>query len=401
MWYYLFHHVRVRTNQKPHDVTMWLLAWVGCRFRREGRNRLFSEVVGGDRHMSYNYNSSSFEVQPLLDLKPIESEATARRVRASGGMAARAADPLTPYHISAQSKITPVVRTDEERFSPPKMVPGVAGSVSIWVDGSIMQAKSPRVFVRGRKGVYKRGRIVGFSNGSRRRQMRMLAKLRSDARPLFVTLTYPGEFSPNPSQWKRDLRKLEWRFRRKFPLASAIWRLEPQKRLAPHYHLLVYGVVFCDEVGQWFRRSWYECVASGDGRHLAYGVDIQPIRSARGVRSYVSKYIAKKTVPADVDEDDPEYVDWSSVGRWWGVWCSENLPWSEVITAVGLLVGQSVKLQRAMRRFLKSRGVHVSGVLPGLTMFTEAPRQWFAALDGLMGGHYDSGGSFLHLEGFT
>lgn len=351
--------------------------------------------------MSYDYNTSSYLVQPLLDEKPIEPCPSPRKARASGGNAARGETVLTPYHISAQLKKSPVIRSNEDRFSPPKMVPGVAGSVSVWVDGSLIQTRAPKAFVRGRKGVYKRGRICGFTGGSRRRLMRNIAKLRSDARPLFITLTYPGEFSPSPGQWKRDLRKLEWRFRRKFPLAAVIWRLEPQKRLAPHYHLLVYGVTSSDEVIRWFHRAWYECVASGDERHLVYGVDIQSIRSSRGVRSYVSKYIAKRTVAPAIDEDDSDYVDWSFVGRWWGMWCGDKLPWSEVITAAGLLVSQSAMLLRTMRRFLKSRGVKVSGVLPGLTMFTEAPRQWFAALDGLIGGVYDSGGSFLHLEGFT
>lgn len=350
----------------------------------------------------YNYSISSYEVQPLLDLVPIDPPAATPKDRVPFGLSAGGAEnPLTTYHIRAQSIDPPVLRSHDERFSPPQMKPGAAGTVSVWVDGSLIQAKSPKPFVRGRKGVYKRGPITGFTGGSRRRCRRTLAKLRSDARPLFVTLTYPGEFSVDPAQWKRDLRKFEWRFRRKFPGAAVVWRLEPQQRLAPHYHLLVYGLSISDELVSWFKRSWYACVASGDERHLLYGVHVEPIRSARGVSIYVSKYIAKKHLLPATDESDPDYVDWSTVGRWWGIWCSEDLPWSEVVTAVGLLADESCRLLRAMRRFLKSRGVKVSGVLPGLTMFTEAPRQWFAALGGLVGGAYDSTGSFLHLEGFT
>lgn len=332
----------------------------------------------------YNYSTTSHEVQPLLDNEPVQvAPTTAKAVVGRRRGAAVAPVSLTPYHISSQLV-----------SSPPLIAPSGTGQFSVWVDGSLMNVKRPRQFVRGRKGLYLRGRVSGFSSSSRRRLMRRFAKLRSDARPLFLTLTYPGEFSVDSAIWKNDLDKFAMRFHRRFPGGAFVWRLEPQRRLAPHYHLLVYGVPFSGDTGLWFKEAWFGCVGSGDERHLAYGVHVEPLRSARGVRSYVSKYIAKKQTAVDVDVADPDYVDWSKVGRWWGVRFGENLPESELFSGSGLTDFQSVKLLRAMRGFLRSGGRRISGCLSGLTMFTEAPMQWLDAIDRLVGGSGGSG-SFM------
>lgn len=132
---------------------------------------------------------------------------------------------------------------------------------------------------------------------------------------LFITLTYPGEWSHDARVWKRDLDKFGKRFARKYPKAACVWKLEPQpKRKAPHYHGIVTGVRFIDR--EWLSKAWYEVVGSRDNRHRRAGTQVQLVQSHRGVISYAAKYTAKpQALPAD----------WQEPGRWWGVIGRDNL----------------------------------------------------------------------------
>lgn len=308
---------------------------------------------------------------------------------------------LTPLHIS------PLLEEfiEESNFTPPLLAPGGTGEFTIWIDGSLIRVKRPKAVIQPGKRGHLRGLIQGFSAGARRRLMRRIAELRSDARPLFVTLTYPGEFPVDYTMWKKHLDMFAKRFQRKFAGGAFIWRLEPQKRGAPHFHLLVYGVNFTGDNGRWFNFAWDAVVKSGDPLHAIYGADVQELRSSRGVRSYVGKYIAKKqTISQDTDTglsaDGRPFVDWLAVGRWWGIRFAHNLPESERYSASGLSSDSASKILRAMRRFLHSKGYKVSACLPGLTMYTEAPRQWADAIEGLGGGSYKGNGSFKSLNDY-
>ena len=95
-----------------------------------------------------------------------------------------------------------------------------------------------------------RGEVKKFSEASRRRMMDTMAKVKLDAIPKFVTLTYPDHFPMTHEQFKRDLDVLGKRILKRWPNASIIWKLEFKKRksgenigkIAPHYHLFIYGV---------------------------------------------------------------------------------------------------------------------------------------------------------------
>jgi len=132
---------------------------------------------------------------------------------------------------------------------------------------------------------------------------------------LFVTLTYPGSWAGDWQRWKTDLHNWRKRLFAKCPRAAFVWKLEPQKRGAPHFHLLVLGVPFIATA--WLSQSWYEVVGSRDERHLRAGTQVQPVRSHRGVLSYAAKYTAKR-------EQLPD--DWQGgVGRWWGMYGREHI----------------------------------------------------------------------------
>lgn len=184
-----------------------------------------------------------------------------------------------------------------------------AGTLRFFVGGSVVKLKGDPGF-GGFLGP--RGLVRGFTKASRKRMLRFLQSVDRDAvgMPLFVTLTYPGEWPGDAVRWKRDLETWLHRLRRAHPDAWAVWRLEPQKRGAPHYHLLVFKLDALPR--EWLSRTWFEVVGSGDERHLRAGTQIQRVKSWRRVIRYAAKYLAK-----DVGEL-PE--GWrAGVGRWWGV----------------------------------------------------------------------------------
>lgn len=262
------------------------------------------------------------------------------------------------------------------------------GKLEIWLDGSLIKVSKPagnRVQVGG--GL--RGDVCGFSRASRRRLMQKLAMIEQEATAFFVTLTYPGEYSLDSTQWKVHFDKWAKRLHRRFPLAGFIWRLEPQRRGAPHFHCMVYGIdVSKSELAMWASRSWYECVDSGDERHLRRGVDVRACHNSKGLRGYAGKYLAKvQTPPNQTDVDGvivAQAVDWTSVGRWWGVRYSKNLPFSKVLGSKTLGYYEAARLMKFLRRYLRGQGVRVSGSMPGMTVFVNSPRQWFANLDSLL-----------------
>jgi hypothetical protein len=214
------------------------------------------------------------------------------------------------------------------------------------VGGNLVQVVAGRRVETGRVCDWKRGKVCGLSAGSRRRLQRRLASINRDVAglPLFVTLTYPGEWSDDGRVWKRDLKAWWKRLRRRWPGASAVWRLEFQRRGAPHYHLLLFGVPSLPV--KWLARSWYEVVGSGDERHLLAGTQVQRVKSWRGVAAYASKYMAKVGGGPAVALD---------VGRVWGVLGGEHLP--VLVVDVLTTFGEFFKLRRVLRRYLARRGV--------------------------------------------
>lgn len=128
---------------------------------------------------------------------------------------------------------------------------------------------------------------------------------------MFLTLTYPGAARWNQldrEKCKRDLDAFLKRMRRAYPEGYGTWKMEPQRRGAPHFHLLVFGAPFLP-IGR-LSRMWWDVVGSREQANLANGVDIRRARSWRGVARYVSKYVAK---PIDALPEG-----WNSPGRWWG-----------------------------------------------------------------------------------
>jgi hypothetical protein len=195
-----------------------------------------------------------------------------------------------------------------------------------------------------------RGQITGFSDASRRRLLRVIAGVRRDAQlPLFITLTYP-EIFPEPSTSKRHLKTFFKRLFRAFPDCGLIWKLEPQDRGAPHYHILAWGPELADMLN-FVPFAWHEIAGGEDPKHLRWHMGllgngnvpcVSEVQSFRGVWSYASKYLGKTF----------EVAGWSKkwTGRYWGVLQKERIPFGELIQTE-VTYKQAVNVQRYQRRF--------------------------------------------------
>jgi hypothetical protein len=172
-----------------------------------------------------------------------------------------------------------------------------------------------------------RGRITTFSPASRRRLLNLVNSINKERAPLptLVTLTYPSTWPKSPRMWKEQLDNFRSRLVRRYGKIPAVWRLEYQRRGAPHFHVLIFAELKTDDLIPFVSRSWYEVVGSGDEKHLAAGTRCERVRSWRGVVSYAAKYLG---------EPERLRLDQEPPGRFWSVWYKDLLPIDLVETEI-------------------------------------------------------------------
>lgn len=257
------------------------------------------------------------------------------------------------------------------------------GKVTVWMGGSLIQAKRPYDYLRDEeRKASKRGPITGYSKKSQGNLRSLIAKTNRNAHWDFITLTYPKEFTREPAEYKRHLDVLSKRLDYHFPGACFIWKLEPQERGAPHFHILAYGALL-DHLRAFIPENWYEIVNSGDPKHLFWHLGllgnkhcVEPVRSREGVMWYASKYMGKTfKTPEDCREL------WHKIGRYWGVFNRKNLPLAPEVE-MEVTDQETITLIRYMRKYanLKSRDYK------SLKICCNAER-WFDNLDNLIKKH--------------
>lgn len=293
-----------------------------------------------------------------LDVYPLHQEYS--KSQSESSFAAAGCAGLSPAHISP-------LRCDPHFKSSPHFHSAAA---TFYAGGSLVQVKTGKIAGLRRAGGGLRGRVRGFSQASRRRLLRKIATIDQAAIPVFVTLTYPAEWSQDSGEWKRDFDRWCKRLRRRFPLAGLVWKLEAQRRGAPHFHCLVWGAE-CGQLRAWAAAAWFESVGSGDVRHLRAGTRVEMIRSWRGVRSYAAKYLGKASLAGA----------WEAPGRIWGVRYGENIPWAEAVK-LACSDWQAARLMRAMRRYAQLRGLKSH---TGLTVLVNDGSFWLARAGELLG----------------
>lgn len=244
----------------------------------------------------------------------------------------------------------------------------------------------------------KRGEIKEFSPRSRKRLLDMLNRMDPGVFDLggetvkFLTLTY-GVIWPDCETAKRHLRAFLEVIRRRWPGASGVWRLEYQKRGAPHYHLVLFGVPFV-----WFTvlRGWWERIISWDpsvenNEHVF--VRIEEIKSYKALTCYVSKYCAKMA-EKEPDGSLLDSVPYLHEGRWWGIFNKSMLPWGK-IEIMKITFGKwFFETRRAARKIYK-RLRTMKNRLVGYTLYLNQPEKFKNLLiDNYMEGSYEYSAAF-------
>jgi len=212
-------------------------------------------------------------------------------------------------------------------YNPLPRVPSQANRYFIGyaVGGSLVVLQPPTSGVN-QKGGGQRGQVKGFSRQSQKRFRDLGNSIDLDSITprcvLNITHTYPGAFPMNKAQWRRHLNCLCKRWKRRWGPCAVIWKLEFQRRGAPHWHLVAFAnhtmagalPAFC----QWLQETWHAICGAGDPDHLRWGTKVTACLRRSDVDREL-RYLAKN----DSKPKEKEVVD---TGRQWGAWHKELLP---------------------------------------------------------------------------
>jgi hypothetical protein len=164
---------------------------------------------------------------------------------------------------------------------------------------------------------------------------------------IFAGLTYPEAFPASAETFKRHLDAFGKRFLRVYPGAAFHWKLEFQKRDAPHFHPIFWNLstepADVRKFRKWLARAWFEVVGSNDPKHLAAGTSADVIRSQFGIMRYVGPYVAAS------DQSRPGW----KVGRYWGIVGRVNIPYA-VAASVRLTEKESLAIWRTARKYQRA-----------------------------------------------
>ncbi len=197
-----------------------------------------------------------------------------------------------------------------------------------------------------------RGKVTCFSAQSRQRLRMALARVDQvkAGKALFCTLTYPNAFPLDSETFKRHLDVFAKRFLRAYPEAGFFWKLEFQKRGAPHFHPMVFGLGLKEKTRalgrfrEWLAETWFEVVNSGDLKHLAAGTSAEVMRSSVAILRYCAGYVSKSD----------QTLLGVSVGRYWGIVGRARIPFGNAQSVV-LSWAEHLLIRRTMVRSMKSQ----------------------------------------------
>lgn len=270
-----------------------------------------------------------------------------------------------------------------------------------------------------------RGEVTSWSSRSRLNMVETMASLdwgpvlepgRPGWRPAMVTLTLPRDWlavAPDGPAFKRLLDRLRRRWDRRWGDVAWVWKLEFQRRGAPHVHLyLAVGpgrdfaewlslawtcAVFGLRVKRGEGESWGELVARVRGRygdavgdHLQAGTGID---WAEGIRAsdpkrlavYFLKRATGHNVGARKEYQHRVPAEWagSGPGRFWGYRGLERCD-----VEVEVAADEWYRLRRLLRRWARANGRPVSALggahgIGGMVLANDAPTLLAQAARGL------------------
>lgn len=206
---------------------------------------------------------------------------------------------------------------------------------------------------------------------SRSRMSRLVGSLdfsewkQEDGALAMVTLTLPGEWlvvAPDGKTFKRLLKKFEMRWRRAIGVWRCLWKLEFQRRGAPHWHALmrVPALVGEQTFEEWLSSTWAAVVDHPDPEERAKheragtGVDFsgKDFSDPRRISLYFLGHSAKTTDGKEYQHRVPE--QWQEPGkgpgRFWG-----NPGLSSAAREIQLTERDAVQAARVLRKVKRGR----------------------------------------------
>lgn len=161
--------------------------------------------------------------------------------------------------------------------------------------------------------------LYTFSHRSRCNLLQQIAKIDYEymGQGLHVVLTYPGEWETNPEIWKRHLHNFRRSMDRRYDGWCALWRIEPQRRGAPHYHMIVWGIpdLETQTESRWMKDTWWRIVGSGDENHRNMGVKVIHVEGNQ--EEYVKTRYLAFYGSKDNKNGKSEIFEYP-IGRYWG-----------------------------------------------------------------------------------
>jgi hypothetical protein len=234
--------------------------------------------------------------------------------------------------------------------------------------------------------------IMGFSRASRRNLIWKMGQIDREKAglPLFATLTYGREWPSDGRVVKDQLHAFHKRLARRYAGSCDVWKMELQKRGAPHFHMMLFGVPPRDCVRSsilsrranwaagrglpwlvsreglsaamracgcpvcWVQLNWHEVAGYGSFDQLRAGTRVEQARTWAGVVSYTVKYLGKVVESSVVIRQTGERVSLAKCGRWWGVSGRRFLPIN--LITYRMTSGGFYQIRRYMRRLVQSSG---------------------------------------------
>lgn len=216
--------------------------------------------------------------------------------------------------------------------------------------------------------------VTGWSRKSRARMVERLCQLDYTALfptgrlPAMITLTYPEDWltvAPNGKAAKKHLKAFRKRWNRTWGEDLAcVWKLEFQRRGAPHFHLLCSPPHGQTKDGEsfraWLSRTWAEVVGHPDieqyRKHRAAGTGVDwndGLRSTDPKR--VSVYFTKHGAFQAKEYQHCVPQEWQAPGqgpgRFWGYWVLEP-----ATQTVEIDPQHAVDAARLIRRWARAQG---------------------------------------------
>lgn len=247
--------------------------------------------------------------------------------------------------------------------------------------------------------------VADWSGRSRSRFHRKIASLdwapffALPGSPVMVTLTYPGDWltvAPSGKACKKHLEALKMRWHRRWGLkVCGMWKMEFQRRGAPHFHLFLMRPSTDPKTGhplsatafaEWLSATWAGIVAHPDpeqrAAHLAAGtgVDTQrggDCRDPRRLAVYFGKHGSKTkdskeyqhNVPREWLADEDGVADATAgPGRFWGYWGLSDATGGMHIDQADYMVGRRIvrRWMEARTRYLGRKSYRTLGVGGGI-----------------------------------